>query len=112
MCNYSSVPVSKHNSFPSASRAWQRIAFFAASYGGELDHAFYQQLLAHNDCVQAIAQLQAAGYKFHYRNCRHWAIDCCGAFEVTHPQYVRPAGSSCPQATVLYATFNKLFGFE
>lgn len=103
------IPFSKHNTFPSATKAWQRIAWFAATYGGELDRHFYNALMAQEQCPDAIAELQAVGVQFTYRNCRHWAIDCCGAFEVTHPKYSPPAGYDLPAANVLYLTFQQLF---
>lgn len=102
MCNYSNVPVSKHNSFPSASKAWQRISWFAASYGGALDQQFYKIMLAQEQCHDAIAELQAAGVQFTAGNCYHWAVELCGSFDVTHPQYQPPAGSELPAANVLY----------
>lgn len=109
MCNYSSVPVSKHNTFPSASKAWQRIAFFAATYGGGQDLPFYNKLLVKQECIEAIAQLQAAGVQFTGRQCFHWAVELCGSFEVTHSQYKVPKGSELPPATILYNAVNNLF---
>lgn len=102
--SYSNQPVSVHNSFPSAPRAWARICFYIASYGGELDLPFYNSLVSSVVAQRAVAKLQQQGIQFTSRKCFHWAVELCGAFEVTHPQYKAPAGSELPAANALYAT--------
>lgn len=109
MATLAHVPVSKYNSFPSAPHAWRRIAKCIAMYGGEFNNELYQQLLAQQQCVPAVAALQSQGVVLSAATCNHWAFELCGSFEVTHPRYTPPKGSELPQATVLYNALMELF---
>lgn len=102
-----------HKKFqPTAKHAWTRIARWVAVYGGEFDHDFYKTLLSQEQCVPAIAELQAMGNVFTMGHCSLWAVEICGSFEVTHPRYVPPTNYDTAPADVLYKTMMDLFGIE
>lgn len=92
---------------------WRRISRCIAAYGGEFDKGMYEQLRYWSMPASiSIAAMQEDGIEFPASACRHWALELCGAFEVTHRKYQPPKGADHPTAFRLYHILTHIFHLE